>query len=331
MKKALLLTVIVFLSSKIFSQNELIVQKNSQGLYLEHKVTPKENFYSVGRLYKISAKEIASFNSLDMNKGLNIGQVIKIPLNPNNFNQRSSAGRPVYYIVPSNEGLMSVSNETNKVLLVNLRKWNHLSSDHLKEGDKLIVGFLNSPQADKIVASNTNSITQAPQAVEPPLKEDTKKDIATQKAETIARKEDIKPIIEAPIEKKPESTTVRTVSSTNNNKERSGSLSGGYFHNQFEQQVKAQSLKADLTATAGIFKTSSGWQDLKYYALLDKVDPGTIIKIMNPTNNKAIYAKVLGSMSGIRQNQGYDIRISNAAASELEITETDKFIVRVVY
>jgi LysM domain. len=330
MKKALLLTVIFFISTKIFSQNELIVQKNSQGLYLEHTVTPKENFYSVGRLYKVSPKEIASFNALDMNKGLNIGQVIKIPLNPNNFNQKSSVGRAIYYVVPGNEGIMSVSNENNKVLLVNLRKWNHLSHDRVNAGDKLIVGFLNSPQADKITVTNTASITQAPPAVEPPLKEDTNKDIARQKVETISRKEDIKPINEQPVQKKIEPNAVRTVSNTNDIRE-NGKAGGGYFHNQFDQQVKAQSLKADLTATAGIFKTSSGWQDAKYYALLDNVDPGTIIKIMNPTNNKAIYAKVLGSMSGIRQNQGYDIRISNAAASELEITETDKFIVRVVY
>ena len=330
MKKALLLTIIVFFTSRIFSQNELIIQKSSHGLYLEHTVTPKENFYSVGRLYKVSPKEIASFNSLDMNKGLAIGQVIKIPLNPNNFNQKTAVGRAVYYVVPGNEGLMSVSNDNNKVLLANLRKWNHLSSDHLNAGEKLIVGFLNSPQADKISVTNTAAITQPPPSVEPPLKEDTKKDIATQKVETIGRKEDIKPVNELPVEKKVESNSVKNVSNPTNTRE-TGKIGGGYFHNQFDQQVKAQSLKADLTATAGIFKTSSGWQDAKFYALVDNVDPGTIIKIMNPTNNKAIYAKVLGSMSGIRQNQGYDIRISNAAASELEISETDKFIVRLVY
>ena len=36
-------------------------------------------------------------------------------------------------------------------------------------------------------------------------------------------------------------------------------------------------------------------------------------------------------MSGIRQNQGLDIRISNAGAAALEITEQDKFIVKVNY
>jgi hypothetical protein len=61
------------------------------------------------------------------------------------------------------------------------------------------------------------------------------------------------------------------------------------------------------------------------------VAPGTIIKVTNPTNNKLVYAKVLGEMKGIRQNQGFELRISNAAASALEIAEQDKFSVKVNY
>ena len=52
---------------------------------------------------------------------------------------------------------------------------------------------------------------------------------------------------------------------------------------------------------------------------------------MNPSNGKAIYAKVLGQMSGIRQNEGYDIRISNAAAQVLAIADAEKFIVQIAY
>jgi hypothetical protein len=44
-----------------------------------------------------------------------------------------------------------------------------------------------------------------------------------------------------------------------------------------------------------------------------------------------VFAKVLGEMTGIRQNQGLEVRISNAAASALNISETDKFIVKVNY
>ncbi len=85
------------------------------------------------------------------------------------------------------------------------------------------------------------------------------------------------------------------------------------------------------TATAGIFKTASGWQDAKYYALMDGVEPGTIVRVVNPSNSKAVYAKVLGAMSGISQNKGLDVRISNAAANVLNISDTEKFIVKVNY
>ena len=105
----------------------------------------------------------------------------------------------------------------------------------------------------------------------------------------------------------------------------------GYFKSYFEQQVKTFPLSKEETVTSGIFKTNNGWQDAKYYVLIDGVEPGTIIKVTNPANNKIVYAKVLGEMKGIRQNEGLNIRISNATASALEITEQDKFIVKVNY
>jgi hypothetical protein len=64
---------------------------------------------------------------------------------------------------------------------------------------------------------------------------------------------------------------------------------------------------------------------------MDAVQPGTIVKVINPDNNKAVYAKVLGEMSGIRQNEGLNIRISNAAAAALQIQEQDKFILKINY
>ena len=105
----------------------------------------------------------------------------------------------------------------------------------------------------------------------------------------------------------------------------------GYFRTQYDQQSKKFGSNKDLTVTSGIFKTASGWQDAKYYALMDNVEPGTIVRIMNPDNNKVVFAKVLGEMSGIRQNQGYDLRMSNAAASVLEVTDQEKFIVKINY
>lgn len=319
MKKNFLLAFILFCSTIVFAQTQLIVQSSDKGLYLNHKVAPKENFYSIGRLYHISPKDIEAFNGLDMTKGLSIGQAIKIPLNASNFSQSSGKGQPVYYVVGSKEGLYKVSQKNNNVLMADLRKWNKLSKDELSTGQKLIIGFLAASENNTIAQTKEPEVKQ--QEIKQPIEE--KKEPIVTKQETVSTKEE--PKKQEPV-KKVDPPVTKQVSNVT-----FGDGNGGYFKSQFDLQIKSQPVKADQTASAGIFKTSSGWQDAKYYALLDNVEPGTIIRVVNPTNNKAIYAKVLGEMSGIRQNQGYDVRISNAAASALEVSDTDKFIVRVNY
>lgn len=322
MKKFLSLTAILLCSYFVFAQNELLVQSNGKQLYINHKVAPKENFYSIGRAYSISPKEIESFNELDMTKGLSIGQTIKIPLNANNFSQSIDKGKAVYYVVEQKEGLYRVSLKNNNVLMADLRKWNHLSNDKINPGQKLVVGFLMSSNADNMVAaSKTHETKQITEEKKP----EEKKAIVTPKQDNAVREEPRKQEekkVESPI-----SVPIKQIS----NPTAVTDANGSYFKSQFDLQVKSQHAKNDVTASAGIFKTASGWQDGKYYALMDDVEPGTIIKVVNPTNGKTIYAKVLGEMSGIRQNQGYDVRISNAAASALDVSDTDKFIVRVNY
>jgi hypothetical protein len=44
-----------------------------------------------------------------------------------------------------------------------------------------------------------------------------------------------------------------------------------------------------------------------------------------------IYVKLLGEMNGLKQNDGLNVRVSNAAASALGVTDTDKFILRINY
>lgn len=301
-----------------------MVKSSDKGLYLDHKVVAKETYYSIGRVYNIHPKSIAAFNKLDMNKGLNIDQKIRIPLLDTNFTQTGNTGVPVYYKVGENEGLMSVSKKNNNVLLANLRLWNNLTSDMLKKDDKLIVGFLQSKEM-KNISVNVNPVPDPPV-----VKTAEKKNPATEETGDITKKEE-KKIAEAEekSEKKEEKKEVLPVVTTETKKPL---IEGqGYFKNHFEQQVRVLPVSKSETVTSGIFKTSSGWEDAKYYMLIDKVQPGTIIKIINPTNNKIVYAKVLGEMAGIRQNEGYQVRISNAAAAVLEITEQDKFIVKINY
>ncbi len=57
----------------------------SPKLWLVHSVAPKENWYSIGRLYNVSPKELAPYNGLPIDKPLAIGQILKVPLNAGNF------------------------------------------------------------------------------------------------------------------------------------------------------------------------------------------------------------------------------------------------------
>ncbi|MEK6846361.1 MAG: LysM peptidoglycan-binding domain-containing protein [Nanoarchaeota archaeon] len=325
MKRLVLLLSLSILSLQFLSaqKNDLVVKSGDKGLYLEHKVAPRESFYALGRLYNVSPKFLATYNKLDLSKGLLIDQKLRIPLTDTNFTQEGGNGTPVWYKAGDKEGLMTVSKKNKEVSLANLRWWNDLSVDEVKKDTKLIIGFLKSKEMQAITIKNkpkqeesVGKMEEKPVVTEPVItkqeKEEEKKEAEAEiKAEKKEEKKDPPPVVK---------------------EERKVSIEGqGYFKKDFEQQIKIIPVSKNETVTSGIFKTTSGWSDAKYYLLIDKVSPGTIVKLINPSNNKSIYAKVLGEMAGIRQNEGYNIRISNAGAAALEITEQDKFIVKMSY
>ena len=324
MKKQLILLLFAFLGClAINAQNRLMVHKSDKGLYLEHTVEAKQSYYSIGRLYNVPPKDLATFNNLDMNNGLQIGQLIHIPLAGYNFSQKNANGTPVYYQVSESEGLYRVSVNNNNVPLDNLRKWNNLENDNIHVGANLVIGYLSAGEMlTSAPVKNDINKEEPPAAPETevvktePVKE-VKKEAEPVKQETVKV---VAPPVKETTPKRTETIAVNT----------STVAASGYFTDAFQQQVKKIPAKKQSTVTSGIFKTASGWQDGKYYLLIDNVEPGMIVKITNPSNSRFVYAKVLGGMSGIRQNQGYNIRMSNAAASVLGIQD-EKFSVSVNY
>lgn len=104
----------------------------------------------------------------------------------------------------------------------------------------------------------------------------------------------------------------------------------GFFKSEFEK-YKNPNLVSEHNMSSGIFKTDRGWSDGKYYLLMDNVAQGTIVKLINPDNNKFVYAKVLGKMKGIEYSDGFDIRISEAAAQQIKTDNLEKFNIKVAY
>ena len=284
-----------------------MIRKGLAGLYIEHKVSAKQSFFSIGRMYNVTPQYIAAYNKVDISKGLLIDQKLRIPLSDTNFVQEG-VGSPLYYVTDDKDHLPALSVKYNNVPIGKLKAWNKIEGEDVKPGTKLLVGFLKGGEFPTVsIATPKIDPDKTPVKTEPVVnntgdsRPEVKPEIKTEEPPVVIKEE--KPV----------------------------TSEQGYFKSHFEQQIRIIPATKNETVTAGIFKTSSGWQDAKYYLLIDKVPPGTIIRVINPTNNKVVYAKVLGEMTGIRQNEGLNIRISNAAASALDITEQDKFIVNVNY
>jgi len=326
----------LFLVLPLFTaaQDKLLVEGVSPGLYLTHKVAPKENYYSIGRIYNVSPKDIAPFNKLELEKGLSLGQTIKIPLNSSNFFQSGNAANdetfiPVYYKIKEKEGLYRVAKNNNDLPLETLKQWNGITGDAVKNGVQLVVGYLKvktelSALAKNGIGTSIGSVTTvateekkpaAPEAIDKPVVKNSDK--KNKKKETVKEK-DVKEaepkIVTVPEKKATETEPKKTVIERN--------VTEADFKKLYDSQLR-NAETAEVTGNAGIFKSTSGWSDKKYYCLHSSASPGTIIKITNPGNGNTVFAKVLDVIPDIKMNEGLLLIISNAAADALGVVETN--------
>ena len=336
MKKLVLIGLFGFLAytSATAQQHLLLVQGETGKLYLDHIVDARENWYSVGRLYNISPKTIAPFNKSSMDKPLDIGQKLKVPLTAANFYQTSDkapAGYalvPVYHIIQPKEWLYHISVTYNKVPIPTIEKWNHITGDQAKAGMQIIIGYLKVKPGQSAFASPSKEKAQTSAAALTAVKEMPKPETNTttaavkdeKKTETIAKKST--PPAPAPEQKTelyrplPDSHPIATTeNNTSSNSYSAGHSMGGYFSSEYNDESKS------LNGVAGTFKSTSGWQDGKYYALMNNVPVGTIVKVTSASTSKTIYAKVLGQLPEMKESAGLAIRLSNAAASEMGMPE----------
>lgn len=311
------------------SAQTLNIQREGEKLFLPHKVAPKENWYSIGRIYNASPKEMAPFNNTTLDKGLAIGQQIKIPLTPSNFLQSGQQGVdevlvPLYHKVKEKEGLYRISQMYNKVSPEQLKAWNKMKSDELSTGTELIVGYLKVKQDLSPLAKNgqPSMIAEPVAKTSKPEKESPVKPVNAPPAKETAAKTvpSGKPVSE-------NLPPVVPVSKPMNVPDAPGTE--GAFASLFAEQTK-NNPGTKISGQGASFKSTSGWKDGKYYVLMNKVTPGTIIKISSPVTNKTVYAKVLGEIPPGKENEGLLIRLSNSASAQLQAPE-GRFEVQLQY
>ena len=343
MKGIICCLLLAFSLQSYAQQSKLYAAKNEQGIYIEHKVQPKENWYSVGRIYAISPKDIAAFNGITMDKGLIIGQLLKVPLNATNFVQTVAAvGTPVYYTVQPKEGLLKVASAYG-LSLTDIKSLNGLNSDQINVGSQIIVGYIaasnqsgSSTNVSVSSPSNTSYTNSVSTKLSSPASPTTT--VKSQSAEATSQ------VVNTTVQKTPPVTTViqQPEVVTEKTKESakpaakpvekveqpklsvtevkpSATSANNYFASGFNQQAKEGKEQKLDNPTYGIFKSSSGWQDGKYYMLMNDVIPGTIVKLTATDTGKTIHAKVLGAVPPGKESDGMLLRVSNAAAAALGV------------
>jgi hypothetical protein len=263
---------------------------------------------------------------------------LNIPLNSANFDQKQIkvSGEtlvPIYHLVEEKEWMFKVSSIYNDVPVTSLEKWNKIKRDDLKPGTDLIVGFLKVKTDLSPLAMGISSNPVPGAAVPDPAIKTTKTTDAPAQTLTKTSPPPSAPLYRTDPAKPPITTVSNTSSNTTtvpvsnaNEKVNNYAIThsnGGFFSIDYAGSGKSAS------GEAGTFKSTSGWTDGKYYALMNSISVGTIIRVSG-TNGKTIYAKVLGQLPEMKESIGLVIRISNAASAELGLGE-GKFPVEIKY
>jgi LysM repeat protein len=340
---ALLLLISCFFAKFAQSQsNELLIQGQTGNLYLEHTVVAKENWYSVGRMFNIDPKALAPFNHSALTQPLMIGQLLQIPLTGGNFSQNGQKAPsetlvPVIHIIQDKEWLYRVSVNHNKVPVTSLEKWNNTTPEQVYAGMHLIVGYLRVKTSQSALAKMpvTPAVATAASAVPPQPSTSSPGDgasavpanassvppgaSAVPSATTASAAPAITkpaPTVEASDGDADSSVSRPLVSKTPVSTAPAPTMpaphfNGGTFRSDFNDGGHA------ISGNVGVFKSTSGWQDGKYYALMNNATVGAIVKITDQSSGKSVYAKILGTLPDMKESVGLTIRISNAAAAEL--------------
>jgi LysM repeat protein len=137
--------------------DSLGLKKENNKTYIVYKVENKQPLYSILKHFNLSLTEFKQINP-EVNIPINAGEIIFIPIHylDEATNALIAPVKPVekvvvvkkqeeikptesgIHIVSAKQSLLTIAN-LHKVTMADIRKWNNLTSDVLKEGQRLLV------------------------------------------------------------------------------------------------------------------------------------------------------------------------------------------------
>ena len=136
--------------------DSLGLKKDNNKTYIVYKVENKQPLYSILKHFNLSLTEFKQINP-EVNIPINAGEIIFIPIHylDEATNALITPVKPVekvvakkqeeikptesgIHVVSAKQSLLTIAN-LHKVTMADIRKWNNLTSDILKEGQRLLV------------------------------------------------------------------------------------------------------------------------------------------------------------------------------------------------
>ncbi|OYU55593.1 MAG: hypothetical protein CFE25_11830 [Chitinophagaceae bacterium BSSC1] len=352
----------------VAAQTRLIAGGTGTSLYVSYIVPGGQPLGGVAEQFNVPLAVLAKYNTMNQDLHLRKGEEIRVPLSRENFIQRNIVGKyqPVYHQVKTGDNLSRISQRYNKLNIDTLKRWNLVTEDVVPDGRYLVVGFIHNNQSLNVTAAYQSIAYDS--LPNPNVFDAAKFGPKTLTGEIKPTKIPLpEPPAELPVVVKTPVTTEgpanNTAGATNNNaaaknKNPGASISNpvfdrkpalvaptlvqtegdfsyrprsndeGYFAHTYNQRIKDRAYQY-LTGDASIFKTINGWNDRKFYVLINEIIPGTIVRVTAP-NKKSICAKVLGPLPETKGAAGLMIRLSNAAAAALGMDD-QRFLVSITY
>lgn len=135
------------------SLDSLGLKKENNKTYLVYKIGPKQTLYTVLKRFNLSLTEFKQVNP-EIEIPVNTGELVFIPLHylDESTNTLGIVNKPLdkpaaqverpkntgIHLVSAKQSLLTVAN-LYKVTMADIRKWNNLTSDVLKEGQRLTI------------------------------------------------------------------------------------------------------------------------------------------------------------------------------------------------
>lgn len=315
----------------------------AQSNEVQHLVKAGETLSGLAKQFHTTVGEIMRLNGMNNKSILRTGKKIKIPsikiarVAPNKIEKKvvivktetqptSDVDAKIHWVEKS-ETLYSISKKYN-VTVDQIKLWNNLPDNNIHANQRLVIEISTNKQPVTATTISVNKITetQSPSIIQPQLlsQQNQQTNVSGPQKDTLIQKniieknKPINPVVKQPlpIVTKEEIEELEPVINVKDiGKE-------GYFASQFQRG------KNELTGVAATFKTASGWLDKKYYILINSIEVGTIVRIT--VNNKSVFAKILGPLPDVKNDNGLLLRICNAAASVLDVADS-KFSVILNY